>query len=112
MRAQNPLSARQPACEHRRVLCVRSFVVLMFKFQPFNVFCFEEPQICRLLNLIFQLKSTKAVVYIVFFTSYFSILSEVLFSSFSFFSLSSIRLRAISILFSSAFCVSLLENQI
>ena len=26
MRAQNPLSARQPACEHRRVLCVRSFV--------------------------------------------------------------------------------------
>ena len=26
MRAQNPLSARQPACEHRRVLCGRSLV--------------------------------------------------------------------------------------
>jgi hypothetical protein len=28
MRAQNPLSARQPACDHRRVLCVRSFLFI------------------------------------------------------------------------------------
>ena len=34
MRAQNPLSARQPACEHRRVLAVAHF-------QYFNVFEFH-----------------------------------------------------------------------
>ena len=30
MRAQNPLSARQPACEHRRVLCASSLLNLVY----------------------------------------------------------------------------------
>jgi len=37
MRAQNPLNARQPACDHRRVLCGRVFV--------------SKKSICSLLNL-------------------------------------------------------------
>ena len=36
MRAQHLLNARQPANELRRVLCVRSFVIQLFNFQPIS----------------------------------------------------------------------------
>ena len=62
MRAQNPLSARQPACEHRRVLCGRSFVVFqLYKFQPIKCEFSRKPQFSTCLNVFSVRKRVKTV---------------------------------------------------
>jgi len=67
MRAQNPLSARQPACEHRRVLCGRSFVVFQ-SFKCLLIKCkFSCKQLFSLSNCVFSPKVNKVYQVFIFF---------------------------------------------
>ena len=59
MRAQNPLSARQPACEHRRVLCGRSFVVFQSSKYLLIKCEFSSKHLSSLSNCAFSPKMSK-----------------------------------------------------